>query len=943
MISLILGDSLRKRGDSMHQKIKSKSRALRLVGAFIALFPLVAYPLGLGKLKVHSALNEPLNAEIEFTSATESELKGLKAVLASRADFETAGAERLPYLSQIKFAVVKRSSGKHVLEMKTEQVVEEPFLHLLLQVEWTGGRLVREYSALIDPPYYVAGKPSGIEAPKLAPVAPAPALEPTLEPAPVAAVETPAVTPVAPDVAAAQTPPEASPTTDVANQELYPGPDIGSELLGPEESLEIAMTDSGWPEDGSPKIERLDARTRDANADVAKGSQPAKAKAADASQYVVKRGDTVWQVAEKLRVDNQLTVEQVIVAIFRNNKDAFFESNVNNLKVGKVLKLPEGDIAAAISAAQARKEFRAQYNVWQEYKLKLAASRRPIKVAENSSEPAVEPTAEATPAPTPTPAPVKGVATPEDKAKQPEDLLKIVRGTLDTAKTPSDQSVAKGSAAGAGPKERDKHERSALADRVTTLEESLESKQLENREMTEKLGQVKSQVDNQSRLIELENLRLAEAQKQAGSPQISTPPPAPTPVAADPAPSAPEATTPVREVPPRKPASVSQKSLVDTVTTDWLSGSVLPMVGGIVALGGGIILLMYLRRRHKSMAEFEESILASDVISTENSITSDAGQAVTTGDTSFLSDFSQSGPGQTHADDVDPVAEAEVYLAYGRDETAEEILKEAVIKHPERHELKLKLLEIYHQRSDVGAFETIAEELYAAHGGRGSKVWDKVEEMGRRLSPDNPMFRGGAPGRRVSDHAVAAAIGGAGAGTSFREDTVLAPSTNSSGTSGDFADPLADLDFDSPEPAHAEPTKMSDFTLDLDEPAMPEAASKMNGGGAHRGREATDNLIDFSASNKKKESAFGANGVDDTMAGIDNLEWRPDEKLPMAASAASGTSSAHWDETATKLDLAKAYMDMGDSEGARSILNEVLTEGNDNQKKQAADLVAQIG
>jgi pilus assembly protein FimV len=97
------------------------------------------------------------------------------------------------------------------------------------------------------------------------------------------------------------------------------------------------------------------------------------------------------------------------------------------------------------------------------------------------------------------------------------------------------------------------------------------------------------------------------------------------------------------------------------------------------------------------MAEFEESILTDTGATTEEPAITDSGERVTTsaGNTSFLSDFSQGGMGNISTDEVDPLAETEVYLAYGRDEQAEEILKEAVAKDPSRHELKVKLLEIY--------------------------------------------------------------------------------------------------------------------------------------------------------------------------------------------------------------------------------------------------------
>ena len=110
-----------------------------------------------------------------------------------------------------------------------------------------------------------------------------------------------------------------------------------------------------------------------------------------------------------------------------------------------------------------------------------------------------------------------------------------------------------------------------------------------------------------------------------------------------------------------------------------------------------------------------------------------------TGDNSLASDFSREGLGNIDTDEVDPIAEAEVYLAYGRDAQAEEILKDALKKDPQRQEIYLKLLEIHAQHNKPSAFETVASELYSVSGGQG-EVWQKAMTLGRQLDPTNPLF-----------------------------------------------------------------------------------------------------------------------------------------------------------------------------------------------------------
>ncbi len=936
-----------------------------MAGFIAAFFPFAGYALGLGKLTVRSALNEPLSAEIEVTSVSDKELKGLQVGLAPRSDFDQAGVERLPFLSQVKFTVSKRADGNYFIQLRTDQQIEEPFLHLLLAVEWPGGRLVREYTALIDPPVLVAGRPTGIDAPQVAPsIAPAPVPVPVpepLKPEPAATVpEKLVVEPVTPTqpapVADAKAPePAMSQPAEVPVPPLYTPPPETTATVEP--LAPVATTSPSTPS-------------------VAAGW-------AKGGGYDVKRGDTAWRIAEQLRTDNQQTIEQVVLALYRANPHAFFGNNVNNLKAGQILKMPESTEIEAVPAVQARTQFRAQYDAWQEYKIKLAGASSAIKVVEG--EPKAPAVAKGT-APTQKEAkkePEKVAKAPADKTAQQDELLKIVRSTVQGDKTTPDKKPAEGEVR----KDSGTKEHQALADRVATLEESLASRQLETKELGEKVSQVRAQLKREARLIQIEQKDLAAAQTRAKpetakQPELakSAEPPKPE-LKAEPAPKAeapkpveksvtapapvPELPKPVPEKPaattaPKKPVAVpppvEEKGFLAELMDSILSGDLfLPIILGVAVLVSGVIALVYMQRRRRSIAEFEESILQSEAITGatgEPAMSSDtSGQVVSSGDTSFLSDFSQGGMGNIHTDEVDPIAEAEVYLAYGRDETAEEILKEAIVRNPAREELKLKLLEIYANRSDVRAFETLAEEMYAAMGGRPSKNWPRVEDLGRKLNPENPMFRGGAPAAAAT---ATVAVVPNFADTAKMKAT-LPPSTTTMGDTNTGIIPP-------PAPATSEP---SDFDFDLGAASPPAAAetgqgfdidlgdnaaksggdafdfgSDLGSGSAGAGMESMEanppssNVVDFDFGDKEDVAVAAAPEKEFALAEAPAITDMP---------AGEVGESPQWDETATKLDLARAYIDMGDSEGARSILEEVMAEGNDQQKKQAKELSAQIG
>ncbi len=1026
---------------------------LGLTVALVLALPSVAHALGLGSLKVNSALNEPLNAEIDLASATKKELKSLNVGLAGLREFHEAGVNRAAFLTDINFTIAKRLDGRPFLQLTSEQPIREPFLHFLVQVEWAGGRIVREFTALIDPPYMLAGRTPTVSAPASAPSpepVPTPQAAPAPTPAPAAAeplMETPPATAVIEPA-----PPVVEPTPAPEPMMAAAPPPQPTEPLGPSTTGEVSISpETGWPEPTttgevsiSPETgwaEPTSTETAAADAGVpVEGAGPALMPSttmmspagapswATMAQYEVKRGDTLWSIAQRVRLDDSLTIEQVIMALYQANRDAFFRNNVNNVWAGEVLIVPERDEVLVLSRQDARSVFLAQYNEWQEYKIQLAEQKQ-LKIAESSeasaAAPAVTseiPAVEMTPtvdqpkeqtevaAKEPeqeTPAPAKEVieeqpkqestpaaqaAVPAPRAAPPRDLLKIVRAAIDDAD--------KGKLA-EGESDRSQAERVALAERATTLDEALESKQMEQRELGERIDTVGSQLERQKRLMELENGTLAKTQEatstsqtqETSKPQPTTPPKPAEQVAAAEKPTTTETAAAETTSPPAaKPAEPEQPRARRRIKRDaarpaprqprprrivpkpppeekGIVAQIQEAVGDyykelaalVVVVLLGFIGLTYMRRRRQAAAEFEESILTdSDAIT--DSATTDSGTPATTsaGSTSFLSDFSQGGMGNISTDEVDPLAETEVYLAYGRDEQAEEILKDAVAKDPSRHELKVKLLEIYSQRNDVPAFETLAEELYAAQEGRGGELWNRVAEMGRKLNPDNPMFQIAMPQTTMPQAAAMAQAAYAmpqGGAAAAEPET---PPALDFETAAQETTPAFDLDMGIEEPVPAtEPTGL-EFDLDMDtdtgmareapvaeQPPIPDTAELSaeelgtaafeQGESVGLGETPTDNVLDFDI------TEGGGAGAD---TGVDQMQFEADSDLAVEEAlvdATTGTEDAQqWDETATKLDLAKAYVDMGDAEGARSILDEVLAEGNEDQKRQAAELAAQI-
>ena len=917
--------------------------------ALFAFLPATGHALGLGKLKVHSSLNQPLNAEIDFTSLTEAELKGLTVGLASRADFTAAGVERAVFLGQIKFSVNRSADGRYAIRFSTPTPIDEPFLHLLLQVDWPGGRLVREYTALIDPPYQVAAKAPAVESPRVA----APALTPAPKPEPAPATTVPAQ----PGPALTKPP--------VTTADALP--------YAPPVSGDVAFSSDGWPLDPGETPPPKPTTTKT----IAKGRIGPAPSWANTASHTTRRGETLWSITKQVRSDPQVSLEQAALAIYQQNREAFYDNNMNNVRAGKILRLPAREDVEALSKEQARGAFQAQFDAWQEYKLKLAKAKRTVAVDE-PAEAEDKPAAGADKKPVADAAAAKK-ETPVAKGQRSDELLKIVRSNIQGEKGKDGPTATE-------PVKSGEREQVALAERAETLEESLISKQIEQKELSEKINQVRSQLKRESRLIEIESQSLAPASKPE-APKVEPAKVEPTttpgkeeverrreqlPKAAEPlkteAPKPeikPQAEAPQpapKKAPPPPPAA--EKGLLDTLP-GTMGDLLLPIVLGVVVLASMLLGFVYMRRRRKAENEFEESILASQAATMDNATTRNvAGHTgATTPESSILSDISQGNLANVHTDEVDPVAEAEVYLAYGRDETAEEILKDAIAKNPQRQELKIKLLEIYFHRKDVKAFETLAEEVYAAVSGKGGKLWEKVEDMGSKLSPANPMFRGAAPAVRTP---AGQGAGDAKAMPAVAAATVVTPPPA----------PESALDFDLGTPVVTTEIKKEEPSFDLDfdlgdlKPSAPKqaapapsaakpAATGMDTGLAPLNLGApADNMVDFdfgkpdaklgaaTAPMDKSVSTGTSTGDDFSLdLGMDPITAEIEAKPAAAevgAAPAGESQQQRWDEAATKLDLARAYIDMGDAEGARSILEEVTAEGNPEQKKQAQDLVAQI-
>ena len=510
-------------------------------------------------------------------------------------------------------------------------------------------------------------------------------------------------------------------------------------------------------------------------------------RADESGSRVVQPGDTLRKIAGETKHEG-VSLEQMLVGLFRKNPAAFSGDNMNRLKSGAILNVPDRASVAAVPQAEARKLYEAQAEDWNSYRQKMAS----LAAKGQPSQDAAAQTAGGKIS-----ASVAEKPTAVDKAK-------------DQVKVSSTEMASKGVAGGKAS---------------AAVEADLIAKDRSLKEAQERLGLLEKNVSELQKLVDMKTQQLAELQERASGKKEEAKPAAPVeppkqaapaepPKAPEPVPAAPAAEAPkppIAEAPktaeppkaaeeakpaeppkaaevkpqeqPAKPAAAPAPGFLDEFDALPLIGG-----GGILALLAGYFLLR--RRRSEPEPEFTAAVPGPSSLGPNSVFRMTGGQSVDTGNVPLETrDFSMTGPGTIDTDEVDPVAEADVYMAYGRDAQAEEILIEALRKDPQRTAIHVKLLEIYANRKSVKQFDTLASELYAQTGGEGSE-WEKVAALGAALDPENPLY---AAGRSVAQAEVGAAPD-ASAPVFDTKSTLLLP-----GSLGVMAAGLAEVAMAGPE------------------------------------------------------------------------------------------------------------------------------------------------
>jgi pilus assembly protein FimV len=458
-----------------------------------------ALALGLGQIEVKSRINQPLLAEIPIISTTPGELQALQARLASPDTFRRVGLEPPQGIAaDLRFSLGNDARGRPVIRVTTTAPVNQAVLNFLIEVDWGQGRLVREYSALVDAPR-TASAPlqPAISAPVAAapnvvkrPAAPLPAATPAA-----AQVETPIATaPLSP-----------APKTTPAPMTMAPAPAV--EPIPPSmpaaEPAPASTAITPPPRQPRPAAAPTPPRTVAAAVSTLAAKPP--------SQYgPVKAGESLSKIARGLDQTSSYSLDQTMLALLRANPDAFLSDNINLLRQGAVLRVPGGEVRGSISTDEAKLVVREQMQQWRQ-------TRRPVlqpdaAVAGNATKRDVTPgkvkQATSKPAPIKPAGTAKSAATAAVAAKpakapsQVQARLEIVPAAVPGKATGTKSGTSAGS------------EGSMLQQQLQQRDEDLAARKAEVSDLKERVAELEKLKQQQAQLLTMKDSELAAAQQR---------------------------------------------------------------------------------------------------------------------------------------------------------------------------------------------------------------------------------------------------------------------------------------------------------------------------------------------------------------------------------------------------------------------------------------------
>ena len=848
--------------------------------AFLFLSPVVVYALGLGDVVVNSALNQPLDGKIELLSPSPDDLDSLKIGLADSNAFAKAGIDRPFSLSKLKFNL-RRSvdDGDDYISISTQAAIQEPFLNFLIEATWANGRILREYTILLDPPSY----------------------------------------------------------------------DFRTRMENTVNTEEVAVSTI---QDSTTEYTSEQSKTPSQITNYVGGNYGPTV-----------RADTLSEIAYKTRPDKSISLDQMMMAIYRANPEAFINQNINGLKGGYVLDIPDEAAIYELTAAEARRKVRSQHAAWGDVVFEEGAVSNEQTQLVNEIDVDKQ----------------KNEVTNEIEQADPELRLVVADDGAQATQETGESEPTK-------------------SNDLLVAEETIETLTQENIELKARLKELETLVAQLQPLLNLKDDELAAYQTQlaakadtstiqedgeveAASPDILNEPVTDettvkdtTETELDPFEEEVVAETEAAEEISESSAKDEEytesvkrdAALVQEVLSPFESiiskvKNILMSKFGLALLAILLLLLVLLRFRKEpaetvviepidddELAEINKEVtgLMDDAAATQSSedAIGSEDETIIAVQEAQLTDDEPSEQEQSAEFSID---EVNTYIAFEQYDEAEKSVRRGIQNDPNNEELHLKLLEVFYNSGNEGEYEKTARVVNDKFGNSG-ETWDKTVTMWKEMT-DSPLS---IADDGSEDETIVVGTPDDGS----EDETVIADSATDNEASIDLEVPATEED----EGIEIDIGQQDDdFEIDLSVPeddkvdndeivAEEEASNEL---------EKTEFNLSIDDINTDADDEIADTGdieKEDDIGEIefeiseDDEESEPNEKNQEDSHAAFVEQVAESEDlttedvVATKLDLAKAYVEVSDNENAKIILEEVLAEGDEDQRKQAQTLLDQI-
>lgn len=824
--------------------------SLSVVVALGLLSPFSVWAFGLGKITVNSALNQPFDAEIPVTSLRATERGNLDVRLASLSDFDRSGLERSLLLTQLRFEVIEQGDSARV-KITSQVPIKEPFLDFLVTASAGEGRMLREYTVLLDPPAAVFKRPSQ------------PATAPSRSVTPAASVP------------------------------------------------------------------------------VSRPSMPA-------DRYQVRSGDTLWQIARQTRPASDITSQQMMMALLAANPDAFQRNNINSLKADVTLRIPDAGTIRQLSPAQANAAVNEQTAQWQNRNQPAVDT---VAAAPEASEPPDVGTTETAEAAADTTGTVAEVSNESPDATNATENTDNQQQQEDASRLQLVAAADDGDAE-ADPSQLGDPAVQQLNEQLTLAQETIEAQNQENIEFKERMDAMEEQLETMRRLLSLKDEDMARLQSILEDDSQTATDSQPlaslntdnqnSPAAQDNDDSAADTTTEVT-ADDSAPATTDKPTAANYLDAGkaFVNNYLMELLSGFLLL----LLLIWLIIRHRRQEQtWEEAIgEVSEDDNKQADLDDAASNAMVAPEvTEYVSNAEQ--PEKT----VDELVEqADMFVGYADYVQARTALEQAYQIAPENKVVAAKLLFVLFKQNKAAEFNNV---LADSNIDETDTQWPDVRGWGLALMPNDARFKAQPAAMAPQNNAEtdAAATQPEPSATDSQEEAASsidfdvlqyqsddAMTTNESGAASDDAeaDDVAAVDFEDSRRTQiddqVESEGLSPIHLDLEDNDLADWQKPVD-------EESTlDDAVqpislDMDVDNSEPE--IDEEAEKDAMQELDVDEMQDDLDFDF-----SGFDEV--DEAETKLDLAAAYIDMGDPDGARGILQEVVSEGTDDQKQRAQVLL----